>query len=276
MATPFNVVSAPRVTALLYVCSPEVFTTPPFIAVVPPAVIKLARAIPEPLPTAAANVVVPGLFMVRPCVPSIVEENRIALVLLEVIVTAPFCSVTGLLKESPSYPLKIIPPVLPSKTVFENVEPVSPSPSVTESAKVTGPVTLMPERAATESLNRVLPLLVNLIAAPKPSPIGVVTPTLPVNVVRALPALTVRSRAPSTVLLKLMAELVEEIMESALSTTGPLKVMAPEAVLVTLPTRVTLLLDVALYVCGPTMLMPPEGIVGVFAVTVRLVRFVST
>ena len=246
------------------------------IAVVPPvSVVKLARL--APLPTAAANVVVPALLMVSACPPSTVEEKRIAPPPREVIATAPFCNVTAPLKVSPSYPLKVKRPATsPRVTVFENVDPVGPLVRVTSFVKVTGPVTLMPDRAVTKSLNKVLPLPVNLIAAPTPSPIGVVVPTLPVNVMRALPALTVRSRAPSTVLLKLMAELVEEIMESAVSTTGPLKVMAPEAVLVTLPTRVTLLLDVALYVCGPTMLMPPEGIVGVFAVTVRLVRFVST
>ena len=135
-------------------------------------------------------------------------------------VTAPPESVTAPLKAAPSSAVKVRPSsvIAPAKVLA-----VSPLPSVTSCRKVTVPAPLMPDAVASVSWNVVAPLDSKVSAAPVPSPMGVTPPTLPVNVVAAVPASTVKSWAPSTTLAKLIAPFALSSVSGALTETAPFR-----------------------------------------------------
>ena len=105
-------------------------------------------------------------------------------------VTAPPESVTAPLNVAPSLAVKVRPSSVsaPAKLLA-----VSPLPSVTSCWKVTAPAPLMPEAVASVPWKVVAPVDSRLSAGPVPSPIGAPPPTLPVNVVAAVPASIVKS-----------------------------------------------------------------------------------
>src|SRR6185312_6360413 len=139
----------------------------------------------------------------------------------------------------------VLPLDPPAVTNPLNVDPVSPLASVTLPSNATGPVALIPERACTVESNVVAPVPLKVSAAPVPLPSAAMPPTASPKVVGPLPELTARFLFPSTVDANTIGELVLETVAAAPTDTGLLKVMAPAAVLATLPSRVMLLPEVA-------------------------------